>query len=627
MPAPRISVSILGPWELRLEGRMLPRPSTQKAQSLLAYLIVHGNSAHAREKLAALFWPDADEDRAQRSLRTALWSLRRLLDGAHPEIAEGLCASRFDVRWAPRYHVEVDLEQFEQATRRWTQVRDDPEAAVAILQPAVALYRGPLLEGLYDDWCLDERYRLEEQYLTTVQALVTGLEATGQYREAVSYAQRLLVADPLREEVHRIIIRLLGNLGDRAGVMRQHRRCKEVLARELDVAPSPETEAIFAEALQTVQRQRELLQREQRQTAAITSTETQKPAPTRAASGEIQRPEQQATAIAAVSQPPAQQESRAAAPDTRGGLPLVGRDAQWRALIAWLEQTEYGQGHAVLIAGEAGSGKTRLLEEVASRARWRSVRVLWGSCYEYERMLPYQPFTEALRNGLRSTNAPAAGSSQPIAAAGASDADALAALPAIWQQAILLLLPDWGDRLTPSPTSSAAGADLDQTRLLEGIGQLLQALAARQPLLLVIDDLHWAAPSTLQLFHHIARTARRHRILLLGSYRPEDVAAPSNHEQEVGASSNPTLAGLQRNLHRDGILDTVVLKRLQREDVLALVESLPTLSLDPRAEEIDATGSAARAALAERLHQFTEGNPLYLVAAMQSLREGGELGA
>jgi DNA-binding SARP family transcriptional activator/predicted ATPase len=626
VPAPRLSVSILGPWELRVDGRLLPRPSTQKAQSLLAYLIVHRSTAHSREKLAALFWPDADEDRAQRSLRTALWSLRRLLSDTDPETAEALDTSRFDVRWAPHSEVAVDLEQFEQAARQWAQVRDEPQAAIPILQPAVALYRGPFLEGLYDDWCLDERYRLEEQYLSMLQALVIGLEAVGQYREAVSCAQQLLVVDPLREEVHRTIIRLLGKLGDRAGVTRQYQRCKEVLARELDVAPSPETEATLAEALQTVHRQLELSREVPHQAASVPAATIPAPAQSSPAAADRAYPVQPAREPSAVAHRPGQQEPRLAEPESSSGLPLVGRDTQWQTLITWLGQTESGHGRTALIAGEAGSGKTRLLEEVAARARWRSMRVLWGSCYEYERMLPYQPFIEALRNGLRLTGAASTASGLQQETIASSDLATLAALPPVWQQALLLLLPDWTDRL-PSPTQVMAEPNLDQPRLLEGIGQLLQALAGRQPLLLVIDDLHWAAPSTLQIFHYIARMAQRHRILLLGSYRPEDIVAPLGHEPEAGAASTLSLAGLQRHLQREGLLETLTLERLQHEDVVTLVQRAPSLSQDREPAETISTQSTEMLALAERLYQFTEGNPLYLVAAMQTLREGGDLTA
>jgi DNA-binding SARP family transcriptional activator len=613
VPAPRTTIAILGPWEFRVDGRVLPRPSTLKAQSLLAYAIVNANTAHSREKLATLFWPDADEDRAQRSLRTALWSVRRMLTTADPRLADALVASRFDVRWAPRVPVDIDVEQFEQAHAQWRQARSgDSSGGLAALQKAVALYRGPFLEGLYDDWCLDERYRLEEHYLALVEAAVGELEAAGQLREAVAHAQRLLAIDPLREEVHRTIIRVLGLLGDRAGLMRHYQRCKEILARELDEAPSPETEAALTAALQAVQAQKD------KPSAAPSPTDRPHESPPRiavaAAASRADTPEapQQRT----------RHEPLAPARRTGESLPLVGREAQWQTLIDRLALAETGKGHTILVAGEAGSGKTRLLEELAARARWRSLRVLWGSCYEYERVLPYQPFAEALRTSLQPASVP--GVEDAPLPDSASDLGTLATLPPVWQQALLLLLPDWVDQ--PAEHAPAIHADgQDQAHLLEGISRYLQALAARRPLVLVIDDLQWAAPSTLQLFHYIARTAWRHAILLIGSYRPEDLAQSAPHPTTDGAGPALSVTGLQRSLGKDGVLDTLALGRLTGDDITQLVQDLPGFTVQPYAEQESAVESARVAELADRLFQFTEGNPLFVAAVVQALREDGVL--
>jgi DNA-binding SARP family transcriptional activator len=614
VPAPRITIAILGQWEFRVDGRMMPRPSTLKAQSLLAYAIVNSNTAHSREKLATLFWPEADEDRAQRSLRTALWSVRRLLTTADSRLGDALIASRFDVRWSPRVAVEIDVEQFERAHAQWRQARScDAPGALAALQTAIALYRGPFLDGLYDDWCLDERYRLEEQYLGLVEASVHELEVAGQIREAVAHAQRLLVIDPLKEEVHRTIIRLLGTLGDRSGLMRQYQRCKEILARELDEPPSVETEAALANALKMVQTGSSK--------PPVLPVADDAPAPHDAR--ETRR--QPNTAEVAGSQ--GRRDPVMPARSSDDNLPLVGREVQWQTLIDRLAHAEAGQGHTILIAGEAGSGKTRLLEEVTARARWRSMRVLWGTCYDYERVLPYQPFTEALRNSLRpATNPTSDGEARPHASAGSavSDLGTLAALPLVWQQALLLLLPDWADRLAEK-ASAIQGPSQDQAHLFEGIGRYLQALADRQPLVLVIDDLQWAAPSTLQLFHYIARTAWRHAILLIGSYRPEDLA-PVMHAPAEGAGSVPSLAGLQRSLGKDGVLDTVTLGRLTGDDVTRLVRDLPDFSSGHYPLQESPGDRSSIGALAERLFEFTEGNPLFLAAVLQALRDDGLLG-
>jgi DNA-binding SARP family transcriptional activator len=574
-----------------VDGRLLPRPSTQKTQSLLAYVIMHSTAAHSREKLAGLLWPEADDDRAQRSLRTALWSGRRLLSSADARLAESLLASRLDVRWLPAMDVELDLQQFERAMASWRQARTkEPLAALAALQSALAIYRGPLLEGLYDDWCLDERYRLEEHYLSALAAAVSQLEAVGQLQEAVACAQRLLASDPLREEIHRTVIRLLGDLGDRSAVLRQYQHCKEILARELDEPPSAETEVALASALQAAQA---------RKGAPRESLPLPLP-------------------VSPVAPAPVQQPPATASGDR---LPLLGRETQWQALTSWIARTEAGQGRTMLIAGEAGSGKTRLLEEIAARARWRSVRVLWGTCYEYERMLPYQPFTEALRAGVQPVPA-RNGSGGVVSGADppATDRAALSALPPALQQALLLLVPDWADRVA-SHTVSAQELGQDQAHVFAAVAQYVKALARDQALLLIIDDLQWAAPSTLQLFHHLARAAVGHPILLIGSYRPEDVARAASQATEPGEPAVPTVTGVQRALRREGALDTLLLERLSPDDVAALVAGLTDLP----AKVIGFGDTAPTGTLAAHLHRFTEGNPLFLAAAIAALRDGGNL--
>ena len=591
---PHVALQLLGTWELRVDGRAVPRPSTQKAQSLLAFLVLHADLAHQREKLATLFWPDADEERAQRSLRTALWSIRRLLEQGHSLLTDALVTTRADVRWAPHIPIEVDVAQFEQAIKRGPPRPDeDPEAAVAVLRSAAALYRGPLLDGFYDEWCVHERFRLEEAYLTLLETLIAALEASGQAREAIAFAQRLLTIDPLREDVHRVIIRLLTALGDRSGALRQYQRCKEVLANELGVAPSSATEAAYAAVRAAPQLQ-----------AGPDVEHLSTPPAAPPAAGTAEQPAS----------------SPALLPTLTQSLPLIGREPLWQALTSRLTRAEGGDGHAILLAGEAGSGKSRLLDEIAARARWRGMRVLQGRCYEYERVLPYQPFADALRSGLarpsppsETTPAPAeAGADRALAAL---DVDAVAALPAIWQQALLLLLPEWSDRLQPPGVTLLTRPGDEQGQLLEGIAGLLSALAARQPLLLIVDDLHWAAASTLQLFHHLARRTRGQPILLLGSYRPEDLTAAPEPVSLV--------LGMQRSLHEEGALDVLALEPLAPDDVARLTGYILARN-DPSHERDRAPEQEARA-VATILHRHTQGNPLYLLATLQTLQEAHAL--
>jgi tetratricopeptide (TPR) repeat protein len=252
------------------------------------------------------------------------------------------------------------------------------------------------------------------------------------------------------------------------------------------------------------------------------------------------------------------------------------------------------------------------------------MRVLWGRCYEYERVLPYQPFAEALRNGIEGSPTVAVGgdiraSSGADGTRAASDAAALSALPSIWQQALLLLLPDWAGRLHPAPVALTQRPGEEQSQLLEAISQLLSALARRHPVLLVIDDLHWAADSTLQLFHHLARGVSRQPILLVGSFRPEDLAPATPRAQ----ASLPPLLRMGRSLQAEGVLDLVNLPPLDRDQVVELVEHLAGARPNARRSGPGQVDRSRLAVLAEGLHRYTEGNPLFVLAAVESLRDAG----
>ncbi len=269
----------------------------------------------------------------------------------------------------------------------------------------------------------------------------------------------------------------------------------------------------------------------------------------------------------------------------------------------------------LLVSGEAGVGKTRLVQEFADQQRWQGVRVLQGRCYEFERLLPYQPVAEALR------------SLPPDAAAAAS-----AALPEWITAQVSRLAPELigtsppaplpstrsgqalrGEGSAPPPSlagllaSRAAGKGVGgpgqpeaQERLFEAVSRFLGQVAGQAPLLLILEDLHWAADSTLQLLHYLARSIVAHPLLIVGTLRPE--AIPPAHP----------LATLGRRLERDGLARRLSLSPLSAAAVTALIGQL-------------AGDGAAAAPLAERLYRETEGNPFYLIETIKALFEQGAI--
>jgi len=221
------SLDTLGSFALRVDGRPVPAPSTQKARAILVYTVMHRDADVARERLLELFWPDVDPDRARDSLRTALYSIRRGLRdaGVDPDVA--LAATKSIVRWAP--HTSVDAERFVELAG------SGPDGALA---EALALYRGDFLEGDYDNWTVVERERLSGVY---EGALARSLAAQPQ----PAIASKLLERNPYEETAYTALIEGALAEGRRLAAVQLLKQCRTALA-EIGAEPSPEFVRRFA---------------------------------------------------------------------------------------------------------------------------------------------------------------------------------------------------------------------------------------------------------------------------------------------------------------------------------------------------------------------------------------------
>jgi len=406
------------------------------------------------------------------------------------------------------------------------------------------LYRGDFLEGFYNDWCLEERYRLEGLYLEALEQLVMACETLGQPEKALHYAGLLLARDPLREDMHRTAIRLHVGLGNRAKALRQAWWCRAMLRAELGVEPTPETIALYDELLGFAWR------REPSEEVLA-----QRGPPLR-------------------SQPTIVLECP----------PFVGREAEWEPLLAHWERARSGQGYLVLVSGEAGIGKSRLVKELSQHVRQRGGGAACGRCYEYERSLPHGPLADLLRAVLSATGA-----------------RVLERLPP-WQAAELArLAPEVGERLPSPPSSPPVGgrrggesADQQQARLFDALTLFLLDLAQQNPLLLILEDLHWAQDSTLAWLHYLARRLPEAPTLLVATYRREEV-------------------GPDHTLHRLAL-------QLEREGLAARLE----LACLPQ-EALGHWMVGASDTLVARIYRQTEGNPFFTLETLRALFEEGQV--
>jgi DNA-binding SARP family transcriptional activator len=314
--------------------------STRKAQALLAYLALTPGQAHPRDKLAALLWSDTAPGPARTAFRQTLFVLRKALG----DTAETVLAMTGDAVRLPAEAVQTDVAAFERAVALAT-----PPA----LAEAVALYRGDLLAGLtveappFEDWLMSERERLRELAVEALARLLAHQRTSGDVDSAVHTALRLLGLDPLQEAVHRTLMRLYARLGRRDAALRQYQACVDVLRRELGVEPEAETKELYREVLR------------------------QRPPPV-----EATRPVAAGIAEA----------------------PLVGREAEMARLRDALAGAWAGQGRVVVVLGEGGIGKSRLVAELAAEAGRRGGQVLLGRAYESERILPFGPWVGAVRD-------------------------------------------------------------------------------------------------------------------------------------------------------------------------------------------------------------------------------------
>ncbi|MCW5851330.1 MAG: AAA family ATPase [Anaerolineae bacterium] len=528
-----LTLSLLGPPLVRSAERDLRLPSL-KAQALLYYLASQPVHVFTRSHLCALLWEDSSEAEGRNSLSTTLSRLRQSLP-LFPLLAEG-----DQLAWRATDEVWVD-----------TQVFGAVHPSLAEWRTVADLWRGPFLDGFmvrdsvgYDEWLRQMRSIWEQRYLTLLWQVGEDAAAAREWATVQDAAHRALVVDSLQERFHRSLMAALYQTGDRAAALAQYDQLVRVLTRELGAAPDPATVRLL-EAI----RDGSLARAQPRLTRRPGAPLTPQPVPAPA-------------------------------------LPLLERQAELTRLEEHLRRTEARRparpaspAQLVMLEGEAGIGKSRLLAELVWRlgqnnpAGWTVVQ---GHCYEAERSFPYHPLIDAL--------------TPLVATLDLASLD----LPDVWLAEVARLLPDLAAGHPAGAPKKEGEQGQDQRRLFEGVARFMAALP--QPLLVLLDDLHWADAATLQLLAYLVRHLDQQPILFVAATRSDDV--------------DDTLQGVLWRLEREGRLDTIPLKRLSSQASAALLREMVRTDMD---------------ALSARLYEETEGNPLFMVEIVRSLMESGSL--
>jgi DNA-binding CsgD family transcriptional regulator len=263
-------------------------------------------------------------------------------------------------------------------------------------------------------------------------------------------------------------------------------------------------------------------------------------------------------------------------------LPFVGRDAELHMLGDALDQALAGMGRIVLLVGDPGIGKTRTAEQLADLARRRGALILWGSCHEWEGAPAYWPWTHVLRDWLREV-----------------DDDTLRAVAGPNAAFVAQIIPELRERLPDLSTPPAMEPEARHFQLLAATSALLRAAAAWQPLIIVLDDIHWADTSSLRLLRFLAQEIRSAGILLIATYR--------DLELDRAHPATPIVADIARepNCRR------ITLRGLPKPQVARFVALV--------------SGKAQSPALVDAVYVETEGNPFFVTEVVRLLAEERQL--
>ena len=591
----RLSVRLLGPLQVILDGELITGFESDKVRALLAYLMVETERPHRREKLAGLLWPDWPERSARTNLRRALASLRRGI-GDHQATPPFLHISRQTIQFNSASDAWIDVTAF----TNLLEAKGTSQQTIRQLEQAIELYRGDFLEGfsisdspVFEEWTLLNRERLHRLVMEALHRLADCHERRGEYERGLQHAWRQVELDPWREKAHRQLMRLLALSGQRGAALAQYETCHRLLAEELGVKPAAETTRLYEQI-----RDGEL--------KALVSTPARPPG------------------LAA--EPPPFLEGE---PVEIERPVFVARERELAQLDRFLDTALAGQGRVVFVTGEAGSGKTALVQEFARRAQdaHPDLVVASGNCNAHTGIGdPYLPFREVL--GLLTGDIEArwaAGAmtreyarrlwntlplaAQALVEAGPDLMDTFVPGAALVGRATAFAPggADWLtrlDELVERKVTGPGGPGPQQSALFEQYTSVLQALARQAPLVLVVDDLQWMDLGSISLLFHLGRGLAGSRILIVGAYRPEEVEIGRDGERHP---LEPVVNEFQRDF---GDITVDLGQAESRDFIEAFLDSEP-----------NRLGDAFR----EMLYRQTHGHPLFTIELLRGLQERGDL--
>ena len=561
----------------------VPALRSRKVEALLYYLALNPGS-HRRIRLANLLWAESNEENALGNLRYALWNIRHELG----EIA--LDADRSTITLHLNNEIWVDAKEFQMllqtaipsaaayeqmdhasAMRKAAHTLhhlpiDNPVAmvdAISHLQQAADLYHGDLLAGFdladapdFEEWLQVQRTTFHHLATDALSSLGHYYTTHRQLPEALAATRQLLTLEPWQEAAHRQMMIVYAMMGRRDAALEQYEQCRELLATELGVEPEASTDTLMEQIR-----------------AGQLALDHEAPFPT---------PGESALAITAPTHTGSGQN-----PDLANFVkPLVGRWSEYNWLIQQWTESITNESGLVLIRGEAGIGKTRLVEEIGRYVLVQGGIHLQGRCYEFSGPLPYQPIVAALRAQI------------PQLKAQSSLVDAP------WLADLAELLPELRQPNSESISYwSPPQHGIEKYQLFDAVSRCLQSISTQQPLLLFLDDLQWADTDTLDLIGYLVRRLAADPILIVGAYRPGEVV------------NDHALVTLRRPLYNEGLDQELILKPISTAAVQQVVQTVSQLKKGAPESEL----------LTNFLFEISQGNPFIIFETLQEMQERGWL--
>lgn len=244
----RLKIHLFGKFSIEAEDRLLPGFESVKAQELFWYLLCRRDHPHPREALAEQFWPGCSHAQSKKYLRQALWHLQQVVNAAFRQKCNPVIQAEHDyITLRSQECLWLDVAEFESAMTVCAKIRGcdlTAEQAENLLR-AAELYRGDLLEGCYQDWCLCDRERLKSIYLNLLNKLLGFSESHHDFETGLLTGARILSIDNVSERTHQKMMKLYYLSGDRPSALRQFSRCRQALEEELGIKPSKSTVQLY----------------------------------------------------------------------------------------------------------------------------------------------------------------------------------------------------------------------------------------------------------------------------------------------------------------------------------------------------------------------------------------------